>query len=370
MPIEVIISTEYKTTVTITSPHPGINRVLQIAPPGLQIPLPADVALNGTGLHQKAILVESTMAISVYVFHDDGYFALPTRYLRSNYYVPITDHSDCIFAISPVNSSARVDIVQLNGEIKTTVDIPVSSVYYVKSVGVFRGAIVSSNTTIAVVGGRYTSFDSVGGHQTLVEYLVSPADWDRNYIIPHVKDSTMKYSFLYPKMYGTSTLYTVYNISQASTFTLGRNLYFKFIKTSSDNWYFIRSNNDTIGLIDWNFGKSVFNSFMTTIPGLSQFSNNYRFATPSYQGQTFVAIIVRQRDTSGLELDSSAIISPDSSYTVSIHMIEILYSVITVKISTGWHIVRHTDPDVKFGLIMYGGSVQASYGLPLGLQLN
>ena len=109
--------------------------------------------------------------------------------------------------------------------------------------------------------------------------------------------------------------------------------YYKFTRTSDYNWIFIRSNSGSIGLMDWNYGQAVFNSFMTTIPGLSQFSNNYRFATPSYEGPTYVAIIIR--DTNGLELDSSAIITPDSLYTVSINTIEIVYSVITVQISPG-----------------------------------
>ena len=202
IPIEVIITTEHESRVTLTSSYPGINRLLQISPPGTQITLPADIALNETGLHQKAVFVDSTVAISVYIFHEDGYFALPIRYLRSNYYVPVTDHSDCIFGISPINASARVNILQLNGGIKTTVDIPVSSVYYMKSVGVFRGAVVSSNTTIAVVGGKYRSFTSFRGDQTLVEYLISLSDWDKDYIVPHIKNSPVQYTFLYPTHYG------------------------------------------------------------------------------------------------------------------------------------------------------------------------
>ena len=44
-----------------------------------------------------------------------------------------------MFAIYPLNTDARVDIVQVTafGEIKTTIDIPVSYVYYVKSVDTF-----------------------------------------------------------------------------------------------------------------------------------------------------------------------------------------------------------------------------------------
>ena len=192
-------------------------------------------------------------------------------------------------------------------------------------------------------------------------------------LVPQVKNSTMKYTFLYPQMYGSMLSYTKYYGSIASTLRDLSSPPYNYFKTSSYAWVIITSNNGSIGLIDSNYGRSAFNSFMTTIPSLLQFSNNYRFATPSYQGQTYVAIIIRQIERYGLELDSSKIISPEIPYTISnINKIHVgfLHSVITVTISSGWHVIHHTDPKVKFGLIMFGGNVQTSYGLPLGLLLS
>ena len=361
VPVEVIISTEHDTTVTITSPYRGVSRTLSVKSPGTKVTLPAGVALTTTGVHQKAILIESKMNISVYVFHEDGYLALPSRYLGSSYYVTATDNSKTIFAIAPVEGGAKVEYVQ-SGTTKM-VYIPELSVYYMKSSSSLRSVTVTSNVSIAIVAGHYRSFYS--NKQTQIEYLIPHSLWGTKYISPPIEGASTKYDFLYPKI-GASTGYTVKLNSLVRRFTASG--HYKYVDSATYSSNFIEST-DNLGFIEWHYTGAFFNSFMIIIPALSQYSNNYRFATPSYKGQHFVALMTPALSSGGLRFDGSPIATTRSNYTVSTLSAE-RYFVLTVNISSGWHVIHHVDPTVRFGLIMYGGNTITSYGLPLGLRLD
>ena len=361
VPVEVIISTEQDTTVTIASPFQGVSRTLSVKSPGTKVTLPAGVALNTIGVSQKAILVESNMNISVYVFHEDGYLALPSRYLGSSYYVTATDLGKTILAISPVEGGAKVEYVQSGAT--NTVYIPELSVYYMKSSSTLRSVTVTSNVSIAVIAGHYRPF-AYYQHQTL-EYLIPHSLSGKRYISPPIEGASYKYDILYPKV-GTSTTYTAIRNCSVSTHTATG--HYQYMDSTNFPSNFIEST-DNLGLIELHYEGSLFNSFMTIIPALSQYSNNYRFATPSYQGQHFVALMAEELSSGGLKFDGFPIATTRSYYTISIISVE-RYFVLTIKVSPGWHVIHHVDPTVRFGLIMYGGNKIKSYGLPLGLRLD
>ena len=357
VPIEVVISTEYATKVTISSPYPGVSRTLQLTPPGTTITLPSGVALNDTGVQQKGIMIESARNISVYVFHEDGFLVLPSQYLQTNYHLTTTDHGETLLAIAPVEGDAKVRI----GSTKT-VYIPALSVYYMKSTMPIRGVAISSNVSVAVIAGHYKSFQS--NRQTQIEFIIPSDYWGMQFIIPPLEFAKKKYDFFYPKS-DQSTPYTAVRNFQVDKGTVLGD--YRYIPSADYKSNYVEAR-DPIGVIEWYYA-GLLNSFMMTIPAMSQYSNNYRFATPTYQGQHFIAAIVRDNESDGLRLDGSKIAMSRNTQTVSTLTAERFF-VITVKITSGWHTVRHVDPDVMFGLLMYGGNEITAYGLPLGIRFD
>ena len=368
VPIEVIISTEHNTNVTLTSPYPGVSRTLTVQPPGTKITLPPGIALKGTGIQQKGILVESSMDVSVYVFHEDGYYALPSRYLlKPNLRFRVTDtghNGDAMCAIAPINGAAIVEYTFLKNGTNEQVKIPMYSVFYLRSRWAMADVIVASNAPIALLAGHYRSFTI--NYQNQMEYLLPMAYWDKRYIVPRIQNATNSYDYLYPMDRRSTSYEKIRNSVQSIELPISGN--WEYIYSPNVYSNFIRAN-DSISLIEWLNTGSLFNSFMTIIPGLSQYSNNYRFATPSYQGQHFVAVIVQAEDSEGLTVDGFGMLMPKSNYTVSTFSGE-KYFVLTLEITSGWHVIRHIDPYVKFGLIMYGGNKIIAYGLPLGIRLD
>ena len=369
VPIEVIISAEHETNVILTSPYPGIGRDIDVKPPGMKMTLPAGVALNGTGIQQKAILVESTMNISVYVFHEDGYFALPSQYLGSNYVITISgNYGNSMVAIAAIDGPAKVDYTYENGSFYT-VYIPVLSVFYVEETWYLVSDYISSNATIAVVAGHTQSFNANRQGLTQMESLIPIAHWGKRYIIPPIQNASKKVEIVYNPKYNSSISFQgVHNFVLSNATTLLHRYHRWYIHSERYYSNFVGSD-DAIGLVEWQKEGSLFNSFMTLIPALSQYSNNYRFATPSYKGQHFVAVIVQAKDFTGLKLDGLPLETARRYYTVTTLSAE-TYFVLTVKISSGWHDINHVDPNVRFGLIMYGGNKITAYGLPLGFHLN
>ena len=66
---QVLITTMTDTTVTIESPHPGVNRVINItAARGVTVNLPTTLMLKGNAIEQKGVLLRSPVDIAVYVF--------------------------------------------------------------------------------------------------------------------------------------------------------------------------------------------------------------------------------------------------------------------------------------------------------------
>ena len=250
VPIEVIISTEHDTNVSLTSPYPGVSRTLTVQPPGTKITLPPGIALRGTGIQQKGILVESSMDVSVYVFHEDGYYALPSRYLmKPNLRYRVTDSGGnprSICAIAPINSAAKVEyIFQKNGTAKT-VNIPMFSVFYLRSVWPMTDVIVTSDAPIAVIAGHYEI--SIAPHQTLMGYLLPMSYWDKSYILPPIENATNKNDVMYP-IDGRSTSYRwIRNSIQSSELEVFEHWDAEY--STNVNSHFIQAN-DSISMILW-----------------------------------------------------------------------------------------------------------------------
>ncbi|KAK3104364.1 hypothetical protein FSP39_000295 [Pinctada imbricata] len=367
-PIQLIISSESNTQISMKSTYPGLIRVFNITPPGKNISIPLDLALSQSGirLQSRGIILESTEYVSVYVFNEDGYFALPARYLGTYYKSMTTDHGRSFIAIMPYGGSARVQITSTKGISSRNITIPELWVYSFWSSSVFRNVIISSNQTIAVISGHYDphKVNMKISKQILFDYIPPVQSWDTSFIIPYIQNTTFKYDFLYTT--STTKIYAIRNFTTSQeTITLP----YKYVRSDKYVSNFIETVQGKMAVVLWYYWGTVLNTFMCVIPSLSQFSNNYHFWTPFYANNNFLAAIIKEEDLPGLIVDNSNVSNPYMSHSV-LTLDEVKYNILTIAVTHGWHAVRHVDPGVRFGLIMYGGDLNISYGLPLGLRMD
>jgi hypothetical protein len=105
--------------------------------------------------------------------------------------------------------------------------------------------------------------------------------------------------------------------------------------------------------------------FMTVIPGISNYLNNYYFVVPSLYNDlnNFLSVIVPSSLVQELYLDGSSL-KVIKQYNVPDPFSN--YTVIIAYITVGYHRLWHANSNVMFGATVYGLDSESGYGFPVG----
>ena len=399
---QILITAHQDITVSLKSPFPGVSRTVFVsAKDGATVSLPPEIMQRGNAIEQKGVLVESDFDFSVYgynqrnsfrrtrqIIRGETYAAIPTEYLGTSYFY--VGHTFSFLSIVALYDDTRVNITfnyytphPYNGKTFKSGD---TLTVYLSSLSTFQlkgnyhlfNTDIKSDKPIGVVSGCTCYWQYIGpgyGYcNQLMSYLPPVNRLGDTFIIPHIPSANNTDIYLFSEYVDSSNHYIQvrYSILRRG-FNRTRHFfgYSRGDSCPSNVPYIVKTNSPSIVIQQ----TTVYNSRTTypaqiLIPAVTQYSNNYKFITPSNQPyDNYAAIIIRSDDVSGLRFDGGKIYKMDADIK-TVTDTETLYTVISMKITTGQHSMDHVDDDVVFGLILYGFGGRHAYGMPAGLDLS
>ncbi|CAH1225036.1 FCGBP [Branchiostoma lanceolatum] len=325
-------------------------------------------------------------------YSSDGYLALPTDVLGTQYFVASsTVHSTWVaegfeglpseFGVVGVHDGTVVNIaptknVTFDGQSYKaghtfSVTLNRMESLQVQTVSDLTGTQIISSQPVAVLSGNL--FTVVGNNQDgsgdhLVE-MVPPVDaWGQEFAMVPLK--TRKGGDLFRVM--AATYDTQITITGESTRTLRAGEYWEY-ELPSDQYKHLTADKPVL-LVQYSKTQKAdsVNSdpFMMVIPPVDQLAGDYTFATVNMTNVSLsthhVNVIVRTSEIDGLRLDDD-VLSPSVGWSA---VPGTTLSAAQVDVAAGTHTVKHVSPGVAFGLVVYGFSHMESYGYPAGFRIQ
>ena len=162
-------------------------------------------------------------------------------------------------------------------------------------------------------------------------------------------------------------------MTRPTTYTLSRAGSWQQFQTPANSFCSIASNNPVL-VMEYAKGYDldyIGDPFMTMIPPVEQYSNNYVFnVLPEFETNYITIYVAPQHfQPQRIFVDNSN--SLTNSWTAVYCSTGILCGYVTRQnLSAGEHSLYHTDADARVGVSAYGFNIYNSYGYPGGLQLT
>lgn len=388
--------------VTITSPgvqHSRLHESFSITKGHVKrIAVDTSYRLNQTELSRKGILIQADDEIVVYgvnreVYSDDGYLALPTDVLGTEYYTMSYSPSYyyCVFAVIGIQDQTQVSIhlpntPSLNVTYKghtyyknqwINVTLDRFSTFEIHAVPDLSGTHIVSDKPVGVLSGNKKAVvgNTGGSRDHLVEMLLPVSSWGKNYATVPIPERDVGDIF----QFLASEDNTHVNVSGVingkafhDQFTIAKaGSYAK--KQYSSHLYAHVSSDKPIAVFQFSLtqkgGTDLADPAMLIVPPIEQYAADYTFTTPEYsKGQytNYFMFVVDASQKAGLRLDNKPL--PHNQNYVTIPGSNLVAGF--VKISVGTHSVTHTNPTTVIGGILFGKANLESYGFPIGLLLT
>ncbi|XP_062610984.1 IgGFc-binding protein-like [Saccostrea cucullata] len=380
--VQVLITAKEDAFVVFDSAHPGVNNTFQVsANAGKEVSLPVSVAMDSDGIFSKAVTIRSSHAISVHCVIQcgcsaaEGFLVFPSRYLGTKYLLSNSDFANIAIASQYKNTTIKLTILSspsyitwkgvnyTENEVLHMDQTKEFQTFQFSATGYLFGVIESSNP-IAVISGSYSD-SSIFEANSAMEYMIPVKNFDFKYIIPNFAESRQDtYQFQFQDHNENSVTIPGIDVKRGG----GTDL---FYYAYGNQLPCIAKANEIMMPVVFSSYEST---FMTLIPSKEQFSNDYRFLTPSTSSfRHYVVMTILATQINGILIDSKPIQKYQNNMkSVTNSDTGEEYITITIEVSNGFHHIYHTDSDVTFGLILYGygTSEKISYGYPAGLRLK
>ena len=382
---QVLITTMTDTSVTIESPNPGVNRVINVtAARGATVNLPVSLMLRGNTIKQKGVLLRSPEDIAVYVSSQysstkgEAYAAIPVHKLGTSYigaayaysFVTIVAYQDNTHVnITPGYRTQSYNGKYYNNGDTINVYLARLSTFQIKGNSYSYNTDITSDKPIAVLSGAMC-YDiqqnsiSITYCNHVVESIPPLKSLGSNFIIPPILGTNYTFYF----SYNSDTKYHVNFYGKAYNYSAFFNRYNDLERHSNIPYVYKFSKPGVVVQYTINYNSDIYPAKIV-IPAISQYSNNYKYITPSvYTFDNYVAIMIKSDDANGLQFDERTIFRINPVFQ-SITVDNVLYNVISLNVTAGQHTAHHVDPHVTFGMIAYGFRPGQAYGFPVGLRL-
>ena len=339
----------------------------------VDVALPESVRLKDTGLHNKTVVVRSTDKIAVNVMLNegssgDGFSALPSRQLGSNYYVLSYSpgYYPSFISVSAVSSEATaVEIKTKSGETQSFV-LQQYETYHLSSEEDFSGSRITSNHPVTVVAGTECSGVGGGGCDALVEAMPPVGMWGTEVVMAPFRGKDNGYIY---RVLGTSQTTDV-TISNVGTVTL-----------TDGDWYQGTVTDNTMVTIKADYpilvmqfingdGSGYHSSDPSVIlaPSRNMYTDNsitfslLNVRTSSYNTYS-IHVITECSKVDGFKYDDLSMGNWERLSSTDGKMCAVRGSVA----ADASHTVSHEDANAYFTVAVYGLSVYSSYAYPAGI---
>jgi hypothetical protein len=333
------------------------------------------------GVHFKGIEVVSKANVSVTVniystSITEGFLVLPTSALSTRYiaasYQPCRSCNSSVIVIGTEDSTTVSIKYKTNGQARTSFQN-----FTLKKLETFQitanidlsGALIISSKPVAVLSGASLSrFPvAIGDYNYVTEQMIPTKYWVNEYIIPP----------LYPYNYSIVRIFVDEGDTDISFINSSSHIQRYFEQESMHEVMFgsdpaLIMATKPISVFQYYVDNQNTNGsiYMTTVQGISQYVNSYRFNTETFSGiYNTVALTVTKRSLNGINLNGRNL---SSWITKTVPVSPPMADYITVFIDIPYNsffILDHVD-GVKFGATLYGLLFNnIVYGYPLQLYL-
>ena len=369
-----IFTVETQTGVNITSTATSNSTTTVDLPASLQV---SSVSERDKGIRVKA---EGNKKIVVYglnynTFTSDAFLALPCDHLTVDEYE--------YYAVTYQGVSTQQATILLVGcEDDTTITVSSTTItlnkqetYFIESLSDLTGTGIAADKPVSVfVGHECTNVPAGSGAcDHLTEQVPPTATWGT--------------SFLAASFLGRSSgeIYRVLSAHNSTTVTVNCTTFSELLSLSLDsagNWVefnpiadsfcSIESNNPVL-VMEFGLGNDldgIGDPFMTMIPPIEQYSNNYILNVLPEFSTNYISVFMAPEyyQPDQIFVDSSDLQNSDWT-SVSCSDNTICGYITRVPLDSGEHRLYHEDADARIGVLAYGFNSFNSYGYPGGLQL-
>jgi hypothetical protein len=295
--------------------------------------------------------------------------ALSTRYVAASYH-PSGQYSEIL--VTGVESNTDVEInYTSNGKAKTEhIQLNQFETYQLLVTYDLSGALITSNKPVAVFSGSsYSQIPAgIGIVNYIVEQMIPQKFWSNRFIVPPI----------YPHNFFIVKIFVDYDNTEVHFYNSTHH-FGSFLDRGSNQEILFGSepivilSTKPISVIQYCADNENMygNPFMSTVQGISQYENVYKFVTESYSGvKSTVAITLKRNDMSGLSLGGKNISSWNA---IIIPVARPMEEYVTIFVNVSYNSLfrlQHTG-GIPFGATLYGLlSTSYSYGYPLQLAFS
>ena len=233
------------------------------------------------------------------------------------------------------------------------------------------GSRVTANKAVSFYSGHYCASGRTTNCSVLTEQLPPYNSWGNTFVL-HTNVSGLRGNMfkIIASDVGANVLMNCTTDGtdyEANNFTLGFRQHTVLSVThdyctvkSDENILIIQFRDSSLPLMD---------TFMTIIPALVHYEDNYVFNTYS-DFTNYIAITVKGNN---LNITNNSIMINNNPVTVRWEMIELdgdVYYFSTLVLTVGRHVVTFSEGSVEFGAVVYGSNEDDMFALSAGMRLN
>ena len=346
-----------------------------------RVTLPSDIQVFSESITERnkgiRVKAEEERRIIVYGlnFHpasSDAFLALPCDQL------PVAEYE--YYAIS-YGSRSRVLLVGCSDD--TTVTTPSSTftlnqleTYLIESSGGedITGTRIVSNKPISFFPGHRCTIvpQQVGACDHLTEQVPPTAIWGQSFLAASFRGRQSGEIFrVLAAANATTVVVNCTTFTQPLSFLLNSTGSWEEVFVVADSFCSIESNNPIL-VMEFGLGfglDGIGDPFMTMVPPVEQYSNNYVFSVVSEFFTNFITVLVAPEFFQSDRIFVDSVSLQNSSWTEVYCTSGICGFITRVALLPGEHRLYHQDVHARVGLIAYGFNDVNSYGYPGGLQL-
>ncbi|XP_052220857.1 uncharacterized protein LOC127837645 isoform X2 [Dreissena polymorpha] len=381
--VTLYISSKYATNVFVNAPSIGFTQTIKtIASESTPIRIPSNIVATAVGTSSQLVYIEADNPISVNVMvrdtsTSDGFHVGPLSVICTEFFVssydPITNSQ---FLLATKEDDTRVEIsfktnagsIAIDGRRYSdgqtySITLNRMQTLMIQHTQDLTGTHIVSSKPISVVSGNQCANvpKGVAACDFMIEMLLPVQLWQNEYVCAALK--TRRNNRLRVLSSSNGNLVHIGTINK----TLNKGEYFEYV--SSENALTRIMGTSAISVMQYaestDADHQTGDPSMITVPSLIGQDSEYFYETPTSLARHYCSITIPSDKVAGLYIDSSAVSTSDELRASTTQNGAL--SLIRLAVTAGKHRIWHTDPSVKFSVIVYGFDNSESYGYPLDL---
>ncbi|XP_053387615.1 uncharacterized protein LOC123542475 [Mercenaria mercenaria] len=339
----------------------------------------ASIIQSSVGRKIKVIEVETTTDVAVYAagykLHSAAtYVVFPSKTLANSYVIPtyktVSSNWYNYILITSLNNDTTITVTNFNGNHseklnklesytqRTAQDPNVSSVTSNKAINILYGCMCTTVPSRLGIDcdGLYDSQVPVRYFGTT--FIISPVIPKSGYAV---------------RLYANTTSATV-SVKYSNTTSQGSVSFTGMHELQFGTDATVITSDKPLNVIQYGYTAKrsdhvdYGDAFMASVPAVTHFSNNYVFPTP-FPDKNFtyrIAVTIQNNHFNGLLLDGRNVSSMNNQGTWTPPSPFNNFTIVTLELSPGNHILNHLSQDARFSVLLYGLKQKYGFGLYLG----